>query len=447
MTILYQKQERENLNRRNKNFRNMLSLILMTSISILILLRDINGIEISRFIFISIAILICLINDKYGIYSFIAFIAPIAPGISYTYITAFALIILLFKIDKKVEYNKIGISLLALLLAFELASGLRGNFELIDYFRFAGILIFSFLMMIDGDRKYQSLTMLHYFIAGYCIAIASLLGQMLNVYTFTDILSLGVRFGDVKTLLDEDMEGILVSFNPNALGLLCIQVAIISIILFQHTKNKGYLIFWLLATCIGFMTQSIAFLVTYILSLLLYVLLSCTTLKSFIRSLLLSLTACLGIIIGIINLLPEYATNFLLRFEIADISNNRIDIANYYWQEMITSWDRLIFGVGLQNYPLKYKFLSAAHNATQEIMIAWGVIGLLIVISLLVIIFMNTHKCNPKVKAIQYLPLIATLVNMQSGQGFSHTAGLLSVMIMYCATLIPLGLETEGAKD
>ena len=38
-------------------------------------IRDINGVEISRYVFISMAIIICLICNKYDIYAFFAFLA------------------------------------------------------------------------------------------------------------------------------------------------------------------------------------------------------------------------------------------------------------------------------------------------------------------------------------------------------------------------------------
>lgn len=146
-------------------------------------------------------------------------------------------------------------------------------------------------------------------------------------------------------------------------------------------------------------------------------------------------------------LLPEYVTNLLLRFQDADISNGRVDIAAYYFREMFQHVDRLIFGVGLQNYAEKYGYYMSAHNATQEVMITWGLIGLLLVILLFLGIFWNGHVHNPKAKLVQYLPLVMYLVVIQSGQGFLDTSGMLRIMVAYSAILLPMYQKTDHSHD
>ena len=58
-----------------------LNLLSMVCLVAMLLMRDVGGIEIGRYVFITIAALVCLNSDKTGIYCFLAFLTPLASGI------------------------------------------------------------------------------------------------------------------------------------------------------------------------------------------------------------------------------------------------------------------------------------------------------------------------------------------------------------------------------
>lgn len=327
---------------------------------------------------------------------------------------------------------------MALILFIELLSSFRGLFSLVDYLRFSGIFLFSFLRTCDLRNEYDNEGIIHCYIYGFWIAMASVLGQMLNIYSIEQILSLGVRFGNTREILDIAIEGMIVSYNPNGLGFLCLLAGLFSLLLYQKNNKIWYLLSFSGATLLGFMTQSRAFLLVYTLSMLLYTLLSCHSIKSIFNRFFIFLVGGTLLIFGVLWLIPEYVDNLLLRLNDADISNGRADILTYCFNGMFEYIDRLIFGVGLQNYPQKYGFLMSAHNATQEVIIAWGIIGFLLVIALFIVVFYNGRMHNSKAKLVQYLPLVMYLVAIQSGQGFSDTGGMLRIMVAYSAILIPM---------
>ena len=415
------------------------NLILMGCFAILILLRDIGGVIVDRAIFISLATIICLLSNKSGIYCLLAFLTPLAPGISTTYITAIALVIMFFK-QRQIRVQILGLSCMAALLLIELISGFRGMFNIIDYLRFSGVFLFAFLRMIDLKDDYNNEAILHSYLIGFWLAMTSVLGQMINSYPVIEVLRLGVRFGNTRELLDVSKEGMLVSYNPNGLGYLCLLTALFCLLLYRKNKRIAYLLSFCGATFLGIMTQSRAFLLSYAIGIVLYTIFSCRNVKTAIRSLL-SLAAGGGAVIALaIWTLPEYVTNFVLRFQDYDLLNGRSSISAYYFKEMFQHADRILFGVGMQNYPEKYGYLISAHNATQEVMITWGLLGLAVVGILFVVTLFNASSLNPKIKIIQFLPILMYLIAIQSGQGFSDTAGMLRIMVAYSAIL----LKTEN---
>lgn len=422
------------------------NVLAMCLIAVLILFRDVGDFDINRFVFISLTTLACLISDKPQIYCLLAFLTPLATGISLTYITAIALVIILIR-QPKLYIQPLGIICMALILFIELLSAFRGFFSLVDYLRFASIFLFSFLCTCDLRNEYDNEGIIHCYIFGFWIAMASVLGQMLNIYSIEQILSLGVRFGNTREILDISTEGMIVSYNPNGLGFLCLLAGLFSLLLYQKNNKKWYLLSFSGATLLGFMTQSRAFLLAYALGMLLYTLLSCRSLRSILSILFVFCVGASSLIVGVLWLIPEYVDSMLLRLNDADISNGRADIFTYYFNEMFEQTDRLIFGVGLQNYPLKYGFLMSAHNATQEVVIAWGIIGLLLVAALFIGVFYNGRMHNSKARRVQYLPLVIYLVAIQSGQGFSDTSGMLRIMVAYSAILLPLNGGNRNSTE
>ena len=424
-------------------FKRKPCLLLIGFIAALILLRDIGGMAVSRYVFISVAALICLLSDKSRIYCLLAFLTPLAPGISCTYITAIALVILLCK-QKRLKVQTLGFCSMVILLLMELFSAFRGLFSIVEYLRFTGIFLFSFLRMVDINEDYDNIAMLHGYLFGFWMAMTSVLGQMLKEYSLSEFLLLGVRFGDTRQQLGIVSESMQVSYNPNELGFLCLLSALFCLLLYRKSKKKWYLLSFCGASLLGIMTQSRVFILVYAMGIILYALFCCNSVKAVFRSIVALAIGSAVIIHMAVWLIPEYLVSFLRRFQVADITNSRLGIMEYYFHEMSQHIDRLLIGVGLQRYQEKYGYLMSAHNATQEVMITWGLISLLAVVILFVGIFFNAHVHNPKARLVQYVPLIIYLVAIQSGQGFSDTASMLRIMVAYSAILLNLRGEDNS---
>lgn len=416
----------------------LMAKMLVVLIAVLVLVRDVGGIEISKYIFLVIASVACFLSDKYGIYCIIAFIAPFAVGFPYTYFSAIALLIILFKVKFRLRVNAVGLICIIAILCLELLSAFRGMFSLIDFLRFSGVFLLAFLMMLDVDKCYRNEKLLNYFLFGLSITLCSLMGQMLNSYSLSEIMSLGIRFGNTRQFLNIPVEGMLVSYNPNGLGLVCLQGAILCLLKWKKHMKWYYIVAFVSIILLGIMTQSRTFLIVSIITIILYALFSSQNLKKTLQSLFFLTIGGVSIYLIAIRFVQEYAVSFSRRFQAEDLSNNRIQIMQYYFGEIVQHFDRLLIGVGLQNYQEKYGVLFSAHNATQEVIIAWGVMGLIAVVLLFYNIFHNAYSHNPNAMLVQYIPIIATLIYIQSGQGFSDTAGILQMMVMYSVILIPM---------
>ncbi len=115
----------------------------------------------------------------------------------------------------------------------------------------------------------------------------------------------------------------------------------------------------------------------------------------------------------------------------------------YYFSKWLQHIDRIILGVGLQNYQEKYGYSMSAHNAAQEVLITWGIPGLIMVIMLFLIVVRNARRLNPQALLIQYIPFFIFLVDLQTGQGFSNTSNILFFSVAYSAILMQLRGKLE----
>jgi len=80
----------------------------------------------------------------------------------------------------------------------------------------------------------------------------------------------------------------------------------------------------------------------------------------------------------------------------------------------------------------------ACHNATQEVLVVWGCIGLIIVFVLLCSVLMQLPmKEKPfREKIVFLLPFLMSLMYMQTGQGFSDYASMLRLIVMFSAAFL-----------
>jgi len=395
---------------------------------ILVLARDVGGVGMSKYLFIGISAMICVLSACDELVYLAAFIAPLHTGIPGKFIILVIFIMyVLTKHRLKIHYKEFVFILVILLL--ELLGGLRGNFEIGDFLRFAACFLYSFLVILDQRKDCDGERVSIYFIAGYVTALLSVWGQMLKKYSFRQILELGIRFGGGdSTGMESTMR---ISFNQNDLGFLCAAVAVMSLILRKRRKKPVYLVtlFVSFLTCI--MTMSRGALLSLAIGMVLYFFVTSNNIKNTLRNILIAAAGIALAVYLVYRYIPTYLTGLLDRFAQKNLLNGRDTIMLFYSGEMFEHIDRLIFGVGIQNYPGKYGYTMSAHNATQEIIIAWGLVGLCAIVFLLVRGLKTAKEINGSILAEQYIPLIILLIGLQSGQGFSNYAHILYVLVMY----------------
>ena len=402
------------------------------------LVRDIGGVPVNRFSFIGIATLICLISNCDDLVTLASFIAPLHTGISGTFIVLMLFLVYILK-KRTISIHSGEIVSIFAILMLELLGAFRGYFDIVEFSRFVAYFLFTFLVILDKGKKCDGEKISVYFLMGYIIAMLSVWGQMLGKYSFDQILKLGIRFGDVVSTGTVVQSTMRISFNQNDLGFVCAIVAVLSLILKKRFKNPAYYVTFLVSVLTCIMTMSRGAVLSLAIGLMCYFLFTSTNLTRTMRN---TFIAVVGVVIVILlaeSIIPNYLTGIIKRFTEENLLNGRDTIAMYYNGKLTSNVSRIFFGVGLQNYPQKYGYYMSAHNATQEIVITWGLIGLASISYLFIRGLKTARMLNYPIPREQYIPLIILIVGLQSGQGFSQYAHMLYFIVAYSTLYMGAG--------
>ena len=182
----------------------------------------------------------------------------------------------------------------------------------------------------------------------------------------------------------------------------------------------------------GFMTLSRSFLLCYLLMWFMYLIVIRKSIR-FKNILYLFLFVVLLVFIFSENIQYIF-DSFALRFQEEDISNGRIDLFLFYSEFIMASPLVFLFGIGLQDIPVKVEnmygiYENVPHNGIQEVVLCWGLVGLTLFVLLLIFLFKAINKKERKF--ILYLPLIILLLSTMFGQIIRSGNALLELLICY----------------
>jgi len=408
--------------------------LLCGSMLALLLLRDVGSVGLSKYIFLSLAVVVFIFHDINYNAIFMCFLIPLTVGIPNSYIFSVGLVIFVFKNIHHLAIKNY-ILVLMMIFAVELLSFIYGDFSLGDYLRFVAPLLFISMLIFYKETNLDYGKMLFYFVLASIGAQISIILQTVRVGGLESLISKGIRLGNTVDLLS--MEGIRISFNPNGLSLLCIITIGILLVWFSNNIGNKTIIIALLAfeIFVGSMSLSRTYLILLIIVALISWISLAKSVTGFFKGFVILAVITFGVYTIINNYVPSVFESYSERLAVNDVTNGRLDIAATYFNVLAGHPERIFLGVGLQDYHVKYGVASVCHNAIQEILVTWGVIGLVLVS--LYIFFIYKHGWreirNRDRRIICLMPFILLLVSVQAGQFFSSSVTSMYLLPVYAA--------------
>ena len=226
------------------------------------------------------------------------------------------------------------------------------------------------------------------------------------------------RFGMFST-----MEEGSIYFNPNALGYFCL-FAVIGIV--QKIQWEAYgisdlIISGALIIC-GFLTLSRTYVICFVITIVLFVIAKKGIVRGKIKTSFMIAGMLLIISIILAKVFPDILNDLISRFSVKDISNGRIQLITVYNEYIGDSVKNLMWGTGLVARKIKIDNyfgtinMQVPHNGLQELVVVWGVLGMVIWFVFMLSLIIKTRKRNSNQGLVNYIPLIVLMIKVQAGQ-------------------------------
>lgn len=389
-------------------------------------------------ILLIIALLIVSIGNCNEIVAMCLGCIPLYNSFDYLYVVLYGCVVLLIKNAKKIKVD-ITLMLVVLILVWELLHSLVGPLAIKQL---VGVMVPYLLVVIlhsCRNIKYDYSYISHIFVRFVALTASSLFVRNLIRYG-GNILYTIQRMGRLGYIDENSTIG--GEINPNSLGIMC--VLAITLVLqkqFAEKKERKNIIYLVFLMTIGFLTLSRTYIVLLVIMFCTFIIeQKGSTEKK---------TKIIGVIIGILligtiilfKVFPTVIETFGGRWMEKDLSNGRFFIMEEAVESIWSNPSILLFGLGLQEYSEKVLNVVsyAPHDALNEVLMAWGLPGLCLFGSFLIVIVISAKKRNKNIRLINYIPLILMIAKAIAGHWITSGYSMLAISLVYLSLIHDFG--------
>lgn len=395
--------------------------------------RNVLSVAFPIFLYLAwVAVMALVFNDTEIKALIVAFI-PLAPGFQSKYAVLVCMIFLLIKYMKRLRVPLFVFIVLFLMFweYLRLGDGYSSTAEYLS--GFAPLMCLAVIVSLPAkheDMSFFSRVLAVSLAVGSLILLANtVLGSQQSLIS---LIQEGFRLGEV-----EEAENYQITYNANGLGFLC-NIAVVGLLTNVYFKRAKKIDYFLMAFAIviGCLTVSRTFLLCLAGTFVLYILFQEKTAMHKVK-VFVTIVAAIGLAIVVLNMVaPNIIENYVVRFNAKDITGGRAFLNDFYNEFITSSPKNLWYGIGIQNINLKVWYLTGSdvnvpHNGYQQMIVAWGVIGLLLMLAFILFMVLYARKKNPHAPLMCYIPLILLLVNILAGQFMTSGTKLLSLVYIY----------------
>lgn len=373
-----------------------------------------------KIIYIALVVILIFLDEESILY-FLFFFLPLRKLVYFDNI-AFFNIILLFLIlkqtlrAKKIPYFSLICALIFLTYDILISLLTLPSYHITLYMIKWYFSIFVFFVLLNCNfRKFDYKKSIIYLNIGLTIV------GFLTIYQYSE-------YSTITSYIREIVAGAGGTLDQNTYSFFCIMGGISAIAFFldplsdKSNKRENMLIIvtGLFSLFCGMFMVSKAFYLVLIIIILIIIM---SFIKYFKQNFKYLLIGIIGIICCLqINRFNELISSILLRFtsagsDISKLTTGRSELLAFYLPAILNKPLHFLFGAGISTYSLYYRPFdsSITHNTTLEMLAAWGVVGivlllLLVVMNLKKVVFANVKKIN----IYSLLPLITIILFSQT---------------------------------
>ena len=417
----------------HRRFVCLLGLLLL-----MIMTRYAFQIDLPRLAFLGMIGLIVLLGDQDEITAMIIACIPLHESIDFFYALVLCTVVYVCKFYRQIRLGT-NVLLVLVIILWELLHCLRSSFSPVEFLSCViPFIILAVLMASDVEK-------IDYGFAARVFAWVTLgvsmvlLVRVLYLSDFNMIRAIaGLRRLGLDTHTGVGNAKISGNqINPNTLGIVTV---LASTGLMQIRRMGGGRKLDLVLMCTMIVLAALSTSRTYLACLLLMVVLLVLSERGGFGKKAkamagISVMAAVAVVIFAL-IFPSNFEYFVGRFTGRDITTGRNGLMVQYHNFIVENPIVLLFGIGYQSFGYRlleiYRVAEVVpHNSIQELIIVWGVVGLLLFAALFVSMFYNSRCCNRKQSLLNCIPLIIILFKGMAGQMLNSPYTMLAFSFAY----------------
>lgn len=416
-------------------FNKRVLFYIMTAILILLIfLRYSFQIDVPRIVLTCLIVAIAFISDSDEILAIMMGCIPLHNAIDFYLALSVCAVIYIVKHLDRFQFSLVPFCVFILVL-YELLHGINSDFLISSF-----VVDISMLIVLTAVVGVKNKDVNYSFVVRVMAFCTLAMGLMLimhsieqaggNVIAAFDNL---YRLGNLKE--DEITYG--GAINPNTLGVINV-LAVTGLIQLsiqgERKRIDSFLIIALLI--IGTLTISRTFVVCVLLMAIMLIIGQPGTIGEKTKSILAMVSILTVTIILIQVLLPELFGSFARRNQTDGLTSGRDMLMIEYHRFIIENPRVMWFGFGVNNFIEKVLYIygvasNGPHLSIQEIIIAWGIIGLIMFGILLLMMIVESNRYNKRRNIINYIPFVIILVKSLAGQLLTSGYSMLALSFAY----------------
>ena len=401
---------------------------------LMLLIRYVLGVDIPEILFIGVSLLMVVRGNRDQVLAVLVMCIPLCMVFSTIYTSLAGIVTWTVRYKDRIRANPTFLPVL-LMVIWELLHCLFGVFPIMPFIAAWIPYLLCLLLM------WQDASDINYSFVVRCLAVCTsvmcltLLGMVLKQSGFR----LSAAFVNMQRLgmVTEDGPSDALRINPNSLGIICtLAIAgLMQISATGHGRSTDLALALIMVVC-GALTTSKTFLVLLFTTVLLFWLGQEGGFLQKLR-LLLIISAIGAVALFILDkFFPSVIENFIRRLTVADLSSGRTTLFHIYNRFLSDNPNVLLFGVGLMDFGEKvvteYAIATnVPHNAIQEILVAWGILGLTLFICFLTTLVHSSGRALRKRHLISFIPLMLLLEKIQLGQMITSEYTMQALIFCY----------------
>ena len=417
---------------------------------LLILIRYAFQVDVPRVVLLVVIALIATIGDRSEIIAASISLIPMHESIDFYYALVICMAIYLIKYfkDLRIGFN---ILLVFLVCIWEALHCLQIAFSIVDFLSYViPFIILAILMSIDAEKLDYNFIVRVFALSTFGITLMLFI-RVLFFANF-DIAAALVGLQRLGSDSYSNIQDVVISggqINSNSLGVITV-VASAGLMQLRRVKSSSVGDMILMGVMLLFtaLTASRTYLICLVLMFFLFIITEEGGVEKKLK-----LIGLIGILLTVVVVamaifFPNTFTYFVNRFFVDDITTGRDDLMVEYHRFIVSDPKNLFFGIGLQDYGNRLTQIYRAsdnvpHNSLQEIIVAWGIPGLLIFGLLFFNMFQASSRCNRKYTLINWIPLIIILFKSMAGQLLTSSYTMLALSFAY----LSLCQDFSSVKD